>query len=325
MTIVTVQFDYKGQTMYERLTDVFKKSVDRVMPDVNFVEINLPCPGPKVKKVHSLLSNTLKLREWKKWMDTTDEETVFMDCDMLMLQSIESAFEQDFDVAYTVRTSAKMPMNGGVIFLKPSDGARRFMTAWLDVNERMYKDRVFHAPYRQKYAGMNQAAFGYLLENPLENVTMEQLPCSVWNSCSEDWRWIDSVTKNVHVKSYLRKLVLGIGVSRKPANAYSKIIEIWRRIESGGDPTPLIEGLSKFDKRNIETIEHQLDSQATFMAKYNQTPVIDDPNPNEEMLKNRAAKVRILKTRIRNYKRKEPDEGSKPSRSYGNKRKEASK
>lgn len=242
MTIFTVQFDYKGERMYDRLMKVFKASVLRVMPDVHFEERNLSCPGTKIKKFHSLLSNTLKLREWVAWMDKTNDNTVFMDCDMLLLQSIECAFEEDFDVAYTVRTSAQMPMNGGVVFAKPTPKARQFFRAWLDVNERMFTNRVFHEPYRRKYAGMNQAAFGYLLENPVAGVNLIKLPCAIWNSCSEDWRFVDGFTKVVHVKSVLRKVV-----TNPTHNGYPVLARIWREFEAGSDPSDLINSLSKKD------------------------------------------------------------------------------
>jgi hypothetical protein len=254
MTIYTVQFDYSDQDMYASLLKAFKNSVQLFMPGVNFVEKRLASPGKKIKKKHSLLSNTLKLREWKKWMDETDEPTVFMDCDMMLLQPISSAFDEDFDVGYTIRTSAQIPVNGGVVFAKPTEGARQFFTAWLDINEQMYKNPGFHIPYRNKYAGMNQAAFGYLLEHPLPNTTLATFSCAEWNSCSEDWRYVDSHTRVVHVKSVLRKMCFD--QRQKPrVPCYKILVDIWNSFLDGKNPTHLIKNLSKNDDLNRNRLE----------------------------------------------------------------------
>lgn len=250
MTIFTVQFDYKGQEMYERLVRVFKKSALRVMPDVHFEERNLKCPGSKIPKTHFRLSNTLKLREWVNWLDYTEDNTVFMDCDMLLLQDISSAFENDFDIAYTVRTSAKMPMNGGVVFAKPTEGARKFLHAWNDINDKMFANPTFHHPYRVKYAGMNQAAFGYLMEHPVEGVKLLRLPCAIWNSCSEDWNKVNASTRIVHVKSVLRKVVLGGNRS-----AYKPITDIWRAYEKDNDPELYLKRLRPMSEEEKQKLE----------------------------------------------------------------------
>jgi hypothetical protein len=271
MTIFTVQFDYKGQEMYERLVRVFRKSALRVMPEVRFEERNLKCPGNKIPKIHFRLSNTLKLREWVKWLDYTEDNTVFMDCDMLILQDISPAFDLDFDIAYTVRTSAKMPMNGGVIFAKPTEGARKFLYAWNDINDKMFANPTFHHPYRVKYAGMNQAAFGYLLENPIEGVNLLRLPCAVWNSCSEDWNKVNASTRIVHIKSVLRKVVLGGNRS-----AYKSITDIWKAYENGTDPEQYLKRLppmTEGEKKKLEKLigmnpeDHTL-SDMDFLKNY---------------------------------------------------------
>jgi len=306
MTIVTVQFDYAHHNTYKRLVDVFRKSVNVTMPDVKFETIVLKSPGEKVSKLHSLLSNTIKLRAWKKWMDETNDNTVFMDCDMLVLKPIESAFDLDFDVAYTVRTRAEMPMNGGVVFVKPTDEGKRFIAEWLDVNERMYVNRKFHQPYRQKYAGMNQAAFGYLLENPLDNILLKPLPCHTWNACSEDWSFVNGKTKIVHYKSQLRKLAVMHMSTREIAStgALNFLVEIWRRYEEGENPAKLINAL---DMRN---------SNIHPIFRRHQAPKELFSEPEKISLKETHPKPIDPKIQTRIRDNKNISETTNPKRSY---------
>jgi hypothetical protein len=74
----------------------------------------------------------------------------------------------------------------------------------------MYEDWNFHCPWRIKYAGMNQASFGYMLEHQEEvpGVMLLDLPTRIYNAVNTDWHRITSDTAFIHIKSQLRKAVL---------------------------------------------------------------------------------------------------------------------
>ncbi len=69
----------------------------------------------------------------------------------------------------------------------------------------MYEDQVFHQIWRDKYAGMNQASLGWMLENTVGIADIISLPCRKWNICQEDWTKIDGESACVHIKSKLRR------------------------------------------------------------------------------------------------------------------------
>lgn len=80
-----------------------------------------------------------------------------------------------------------------------------------------------------KYAGMNQAAFGWMVENYKESVKVVSVPCAEYNACSDDWNCYNKDTKIVHIKSGLRKIILENNGSGK----YKILKGIWRDLENG--------------------------------------------------------------------------------------------
>lgn len=238
MRVMTVQFDYSSSKLsYERLLRAFVQSVEEAMPGtvVDVVQLRPPLHNPKRGNTVGFTSNTYKLRYWVDYVEKLKEPAMICDCDMLMLDSVESVFNEDFDVAYTVRdklNSSKLNHNNGVMFVKSTEGARRFFHEWERVNRQMYIDKLFHMAWRKKYTGMNQAAFGYLLHNPVPNVKLKPLPCSMWNACDETWKHVFDVgSKVVHVKSHLRGIVLSGMQLQNMAERLRPLVKYWRECE----------------------------------------------------------------------------------------------
>lgn len=228
MKIISVQFDWKGTNRYQILSQVFEHSVKKNCPDVELELIKVQAPDRTHKcRSKSFCANTLKLDLWLKALNETDQNVVFMDCDMIILKDISDAFNYDFDIGYTKRTRASMPYNGGVVFVKNTPEAKQFIQLWKNINDRMYKDNAFHNPYREKYAGMNQAAFGYILEKEKFKAKLKQFPCAVWNACDDDWRNMNKETRIVHVKSGLRRSVL---LTRNMNTPYNRSIIVWNNL-----------------------------------------------------------------------------------------------
>ncbi len=229
MRLVTVQFDYPRELhkpKYSVLLERFRESVAEHMPHVRFEVHTIQAPDPIDGVPIAFVSNTVKLSHWAREATETREPLILADCDMLATSDCSGVFDQDFDVAYTVRTQpSRCPMNGGVMFVKPTPAAIRFLETMHGVNLRMMRDPVFHEPWRQKYVGYNQAAFGYILENQLvPSAKLLALPCRKYNAVDNDWAFIDGDTCMVHIKGALRTAVLA---KRIPSGKLAKAMNAW--------------------------------------------------------------------------------------------------
>ena len=239
MKIISVQFDYPGTNKYKILSQVFEHSVKKNCPNAELELIKVKPPQWRNRRGKSLASNTLKLDLWLEALERTEDDIIFIDCDMLILKNLESAFDTDFDIGYTKRTKGKPPYNGGVVFVRNTEPAKEFIKTWSRINNKMYANPEMHTPYRDKYAGMNQAAFGYIMEKKEYTAKLKEFPCKIWNACDDDWRDISTETRVMHIKSGLRRQVLA---SHEIPTLYNRAIIVWKNyaIEAG-----LINGIRK--------------------------------------------------------------------------------
>ncbi len=267
MKIVTVQFDYPGKDRYKRLLTAFRNSVRYHMPDAELVHVHLKPPVDMPARKKSFASNTVKLQAWIDQLNATTEPVLLADCDMLMNAPVGDVWNYDFDLAYTyreesigherrveplykvvngrkVRTGPKRhpmgpgtrfgdkrwpPFNGGVMFVRPTEPAIRFMRELLSVNNQMMKDQRFHQQYRDVYGGLNQAAFGYMMEHSKDDgLKAMKLPCSEWNACELHWSNYNGRNRLIHIKSSLRKYVLG---EKECPPQYQSIVKLWSKFE----------------------------------------------------------------------------------------------
>jgi|CXWL01.1.fsa_nt_gi hypothetical protein len=69
---------------------------------------------------------------------------VLADSDVLINNSLDSVFQQDFDVGLTWRDNSEMPINGGIILVnnRRRDASRRFFTVMHEIYESKYADRA---------------------------------------------------------------------------------------------------------------------------------------------------------------------------------------
>jgi hypothetical protein len=169
--------------------------------------------------------NSVKLRHWVMHLERTNDNVIFADCDMLCLRDASHAFKFNFDVAYTARTIVnRIPMNGGIMFATPNENSRKFFRNMLIVNDLMLGDVRFHNQWRRKYAGMNQSAFGCVLETRSKGIKIHKFRTLEWNAVDCDWGNVNHRTVFVHYKSKLRKMVLN-EIKRNPT--HMKVIRLW--------------------------------------------------------------------------------------------------
>jgi len=223
--VVTVVFDYEGVNHYERLLRVFVGSLKEYAGlDAKVIRLKAPDKG----RDRSFSSNTAKLDAWVRFLKGCEdgEKVVFMDCDMLIQRPFDDAFDNDFDIGYTYRAKG-IPMNGGVVFVRNNAHSRAFIKEWGKVNRRMLSDPEFHRPWHEKYAGINQASFGYLLENE-PDADILPLPCSIYNACDDTWRDLSPDVRAIHYKSGLRLSAIGL----RPTPEFEKLTILWREHEN---------------------------------------------------------------------------------------------
>jgi hypothetical protein len=233
--IVTVVFDYKDrQGMFGRLHHVFARSCARYMPQ-NKIHTHLISPPSKGGHSKlSFVSNTEKLTYWHESVKSSKQELMLADCDMMCRGGVSEVFDYDFDIGYTTREPGfKIPVNGGVMFVRPNGRTREFFRVFTEINRRMYTDRALHNQYYGKYQGMNQSAFGYMLENHSDLAELRPFPCRIYNSCDETWHTAMREAKLIHIKSRLRRLCVGSGNDYQQWAELKLIVRQWRRWESG--------------------------------------------------------------------------------------------
>jgi hypothetical protein len=230
MTIFTVCFNYPDRPHYKILLDVFRKSVQIHMPKVNFISIEPTPPAYESDRIAGFLDNTFKLKYWIDFFKHTDDNIIFADCDLFAIRDGNHAFNSDFDIAYTaIKQPYKAKLNGGILMTKPTDAAYRFLQEFQSINDRMYQDIDFHEVWRKKYAGMNQAAFGCVLETGINGAKIHTHMTQEWNAVDRDLKEINDKTVFVHIKDRLRNMLIQCA---EPQGVGEKVMREWYRVKN---------------------------------------------------------------------------------------------
>ncbi len=207
MKIVTVQFD----NTYKNFYDVFRRSCAKNIPSAELVNIKIPVPANTSGRPNFCHHNASKLMVWVEYASKCNDNMILADCDMVALRDPVEIWDMDFDICYTrctVRDERGTPINGGIVFVKPTERAREFLKLWESVDQEMYFDEKFHKAYMHRYAGMNQASFGYLLEHPERyGAKLACVTTREYNAVSCDWQYIDNRTAFLHIKGQLRRMI----------------------------------------------------------------------------------------------------------------------
>jgi hypothetical protein len=221
--------------MYARLAHVLEHSALKHCPgwDVN-VERLTPPEYVSAMGNPSHVWNTQKLEHWRRRVIGAPDgaRVMLIDGDMLITKNLDDVWRFPFDLAYTIRTATRLPLNGGVVCVRVSERVRAFMDRWWKTNLRFLEDRAAHRAYRAKYAGINQASFGYLLEHGMAGLEVHKLRCAEWNLC--EWnRHEPSEARIIHYKSTLRRATFGVApvrANRLPPRMQA-LIKRWRQEE----------------------------------------------------------------------------------------------
>lgn len=232
LKIIILSFDFSGYEVFDKLNNALIYSIEKHEPRAKWISTRIPEPQLH-GRLRGFVANTIKLNYWNKELQQSSDgdHIVFLDADTLLVNPINDVFNNNFDVAYTLRTRSKWILNAGVLFVKVNERSRAFFRRFTEINNMMFKDQSFHDLYKVKYAGMNQAAFGYMLEKEPYHATLLPLPCGIWNACGEDWLSINDKTRIIHINGQARKAIFGgkpEGETIKPYNIWNQYYREWR-------------------------------------------------------------------------------------------------
>lgn len=226
-----------GDGKYERMAQVFAATARRHCPgwDLNLRKVDALDLHAHRSASQGHVSNTQKLEDWNAIVQAAPDgaRILLIDADTFFTNPIDDIWEQDFDLAYTVKRS-QFPFNLGVIFVRVSDHTRTFFTAWTEQNRRMLLHKVIHRQYRSRFGGINQASFGRVLETQAAlAVNLLGIPCSEWNCEDSAWSMFDPAdTRIVHVKSALRRAIFDSSKEDMAKPGVARLVEMWRGLEA---------------------------------------------------------------------------------------------
>jgi hypothetical protein len=195
------------------------------------VEPRSSIPGAIDPAIRGLTENTAKMVAWDAAIQAAaDGELIgLLDCDTLVLADLSPIAALDFDVTYTVRpATSRFPFNSGVVFARVSAAVRDFFRRWRELNVAMLGDKSMHAPWRQQFGGINQAALGSMISGA-PGVRLLPLPCRVWNCEDQTWRsFAAEETRILHVKGRLRRACLYLAPTPRDL---THLVALWREYD----------------------------------------------------------------------------------------------
>jgi hypothetical protein len=230
-----------GGTRYSRLTRVLAHTAavhcrewDRQIAHLG----SLPSTLTSAKGNPSHIWNTQKLHAWVEAVDEAadGDRVLLMDTDMFITRPLDPLWDRAFDIAYTARRhshrQAKFPHNGGVLAVRVSPQSRRFMAMWRAINDAFLGDVRQHQAWWPQYQGINQSAFGCLMETGGHECHVIGLRCLEWNCENSEWASFDpQTTRIVHVKSKLRRALFNIPNPRDGVVS-ARLVAMWRGLEA---------------------------------------------------------------------------------------------
>lgn len=177
------------------------------------------------------IANTQKLDLWCQRVQAAADgtELLLLDADLCLLRSLDEIWQQPFDLAYATKQHM-FPFNLGVLFVRVSPTTRRFFEMWRQENDQLFRPGEGARLWRQRYGGINQAAFGALLERgALDFLQRRALECTEWNCEESAWAAFDpDRTRILHIKGTLRRSVF---LRQTPDPAHVPLIKLWRSLD----------------------------------------------------------------------------------------------
>jgi hypothetical protein len=195
MKAYATYFDARQDGIWERMANVLRYTCQQ-----NGVDVTIePMPIPENGRGMKIESNHEKLKLWNRAVQEATEPIILLDADMFCQRNPAPIMATVKHVGITYRDQTSFPpINGGVVYVQPTIEAKAFFTAWVESDAALHDHPAQHAAFRSRYAGMNQASLGMIMEAGMDHL-VTRLTCSQTN-CVEPWlNWQESAF--VHVKS----------------------------------------------------------------------------------------------------------------------------
>ena len=126
----------------------------------------------------------------------------------MFMKTIEPVFDNEFDLAYTIR-EYRAPLNTGIWFVRKNKRSISFIKMWMKYTRRYIKQFLKIGVKAVKdYAGIDQASLALSLKRKKENIKTLSLPCSEWNCIQSEIKQFGSTASVIHMKSNLRDLAI---------------------------------------------------------------------------------------------------------------------
>lgn len=208
--------EYETNDYYMQMENYLQQSIKKnapgveiVMHDIDFTEEELVflakckellwtplCLTPL--KWHKISTNYLKLKRQAEIASYMDCDIVFMDSDMLVVDNPFDVFNDNFDIGLTNRGKGN-PVNGGMVFLKPANGAKIY-AEWESVATEMIQSVDLMKKWLKFRGGICQGSLAEMIERGFEDrYNVAYYPCSVYNATYCDG-WLDgSIIKKAKV------------------------------------------------------------------------------------------------------------------------------
>ena len=236
MHVHTWVFDRNQDIRYSRMTRVFQRSLENQC--IPCTVHTMPAPPP-TGRPHWMDSNHEKLLLWSQTVQelADGDLALISDSDMLCVSRPSQDLLDSVRFVGLTQRDKFYPINGGMIVVRGSEEARRFFRAWVDSDTHLYTHATEHQRWRKKYAGMNQASLGRILETREDLASLiDYVPCDRTNMC-KPWvpGWEDA--HFIHVKSELRKAVFDPRVLRLHPGL-APIVDMWKTLERETGYTP---------------------------------------------------------------------------------------
>lgn len=212
MKAYATYFDTKQDGVWERMARVLRYTCAAHDVDVTISPMPVPVTGRGIK----IESNHEKLRLWNHAVQNASAPLILLDVDMFCQHSPEPCMRAVQHVGITYRDpNTTPPINGGVVYVQPTEQARAFFTAWVKADGVLHANPKLHAAYRERYAGMNQASLGMIMEGTdgLAHL-VTPLSCRLTN-CVEPWTDWERATF-VHIKGRAFEHIFHGGAARNP-------------------------------------------------------------------------------------------------------------
>jgi hypothetical protein len=204
--------------------EAFEKSVKQnTQADLIILEPEVPRDKAGYKFMFS--ANAYKLRIWRDIIRQAVTPVVLADIDLIFLKDPAPVLEESgYDIGICKRpTRNKIWFNGGVVFVKPTDEACKFMDAWVEKSDYFYENPVEFNKALKRHYGLNQTSFIHLLDGEYPG-TIKEFPSAIWNNCDpQTWRTVNEETAVIHVKGSLEAGLFNKKMSPRYAAAYRKI------------------------------------------------------------------------------------------------------